>query len=240
MRIRNKITATSSKTGLIANPLISYQSPNTTGTLLFKPKTGQTGTTTITVTVNDGGMNQQHRDAQDFVVTVINFANLAENHHGRPTRLRRPCRARTSLLLAVAGLTEQSPFKYQWKFNGANLPGEQNICDLELENGCQASRIPARLFSPGLQQPGSLTNSLPAVLTVITNPAPVFSPPVQQHGQFSFQISGVPGGKYVVESSADLQHWSPVATNTAPFTFLDSKASVANQKFYRSFYVEPK
>ncbi|MCA9129611.1 MAG: tandem-95 repeat protein [Planctomycetales bacterium] len=53
-----RITASSSNSQLIANPIINYSSPEPTGRLVFTPSAGQTGTSLITVTVEDGGLDQ--------------------------------------------------------------------------------------------------------------------------------------------------------------------------------------
>lgn len=49
------ITASSDNTGLIPDPVVTYTSPDATGTLTFTPVTDATGTATITVTVSDDG-----------------------------------------------------------------------------------------------------------------------------------------------------------------------------------------
>lgn len=49
------IVATSSNTGLIPNPTVSYSSPNANGSLGFTPVANASGTATITVTVSDNG-----------------------------------------------------------------------------------------------------------------------------------------------------------------------------------------
>ena len=49
------VTAVSSNTAVVANPTVTYTSPNATGTLTFTPKANAWGTAAITVTVNDGG-----------------------------------------------------------------------------------------------------------------------------------------------------------------------------------------
>jgi len=51
------VTASSSNTGLIPNPTVTYTSPNATGSLRFTPVTNAYGTATVTVTVNDGGLS---------------------------------------------------------------------------------------------------------------------------------------------------------------------------------------
>jgi subtilisin-like proprotein convertase family protein len=49
------VTASSSNTGLIPSPTVSYTSPNATGSLSYTPVANQTGTATITVSVSDDG-----------------------------------------------------------------------------------------------------------------------------------------------------------------------------------------
>ncbi len=63
------VTATSSNPGLIPNPVVSYTSSKTNGTLSFRPATNSYGATTITVNVNDGGASN-NLTAQSFVVSV--------------------------------------------------------------------------------------------------------------------------------------------------------------------------
>jgi fibronectin type 3 domain-containing protein len=63
------VTATSSNTGLIPNPTITYTSPNTTGSIAFTPVAYGSGSATITVTVNDGGTSN-NIVSQSFTVTV--------------------------------------------------------------------------------------------------------------------------------------------------------------------------
>ena len=52
-----RVTASSSNDSLMAAPAVSYTSPNTTGSLQFTPLQDQYGVTTITVTVEDGGLD---------------------------------------------------------------------------------------------------------------------------------------------------------------------------------------
>jgi hypothetical protein len=49
------ITATSSNPALIPDPVVSYTSPQSTGSLLLTPSAGQVGTAVITVTLKDNG-----------------------------------------------------------------------------------------------------------------------------------------------------------------------------------------
>ncbi len=55
-------------------------------------------------------------------------------------------------------------------------------------------------------------------------------------GRFGFNYAGVPGQTAVVESSADLLTWTPLATNLlniGPEYFLDPSSSNAPMRFYR-------
>lgn len=52
---RISITASSSNPKLIPNPTVVYTSPNTTGSLILKANSGQSGTAVITVRVKDNG-----------------------------------------------------------------------------------------------------------------------------------------------------------------------------------------
>ena len=68
------VTVVSSNTGLIPNPTVNYNSPNTTGTLTFTPVINATGTATIAVTVNDG-QAQSNIITRTFTVTVTAVGN---------------------------------------------------------------------------------------------------------------------------------------------------------------------
>jgi VCBS repeat-containing protein len=72
-----RVTATSNNINVIPNPSITYTSPDTTGSLKFTPLPDKSGTVTITVTVEDGGLDGNLSTASDnatfsqiFVVTV--------------------------------------------------------------------------------------------------------------------------------------------------------------------------
>jgi Ca2+-binding RTX toxin-like protein len=52
-----RVTASSSNTGLIPNPMVTYTSADTTGSLSFAVVADTSGTATITVTVEDGGFD---------------------------------------------------------------------------------------------------------------------------------------------------------------------------------------
>ena len=51
------------------------------------------------------------------------------------------------------------------------------------------------------------------------------------------QGTGLPGYDYVVEASTNLVDWTVLATNAAPFNFLDAGAAQYSQRFYRSRFL---
>ena len=63
------VTASSSNTGLIPNPIVTYTSPNATGSLAFTPVANASGSATVNVTVNDGGASN-NIVTRTFTVTV--------------------------------------------------------------------------------------------------------------------------------------------------------------------------
>jgi hypothetical protein len=63
------VTASSSNTGLIPTPTVTYTSPNATGSIRFTPVASANGSATITVTVNDGGTSN-NIVSRSFTVTV--------------------------------------------------------------------------------------------------------------------------------------------------------------------------
>src|SRR6185312_7581364 len=62
--------ATSSNTGLIANPSVAYTSPNATGQIKFVPVSGQYGTAVITLTLDDS-WSVNNITTMTFTVTVL-------------------------------------------------------------------------------------------------------------------------------------------------------------------------
>jgi hypothetical protein len=55
-------------------------------------------------------------------------------------------------------------------------------------------------------------------------------------GYFSFTVSGTTGSPYAVEASTNLVNWIILATNNAPFVFVDTNASHFNRRFYRAVF----
>lgn len=86
-------------------------------------------------------------------------------------------------------------------------------------------------FDQALLQQGLV----PASPSIAAN---LMSPAISGAGQFQFNVTGVVGSNSVVETSTDLTGWSPVFTNSLPFTFTDTISSGLNQNFYRVVYTQ--
>ena len=72
-----RVTALSSDPSLLLNPTVTYSSADPTGTIKFTPVADQSGTATVTVTVEDAGLDSDFNTtadnasfSQSFVVTV--------------------------------------------------------------------------------------------------------------------------------------------------------------------------
>jgi len=65
---------------------------------------------------------------------------------------------------------------------------------------------------------------------------PVISLLTITNQQFHLTVSGSPGTNYLVEATTNLTTpvWLPVATNAAPFQFIDSASELVPQRFYRA------
>ena len=78
-----RVTATSSNTSLIPDPVVNYISTDVSGSLTFIPVANQSGTATITVTVEDGGLDGDLNTTGDnsiiqrtFDVTVTTLVDI--------------------------------------------------------------------------------------------------------------------------------------------------------------------
>jgi hypothetical protein len=65
------------------------------------------------------------------------------------------------------------------------------------------------------------------------SPAPQLSAPAWTNGQFSFNLTGIPGSQYAIEFSADLTNWLALQTNAAPFTFVLTNSPGSSAQFFR-------
>jgi hypothetical protein len=93
-----------------------------------------------------------------------------------------------------------------------------------------------RIFSP----PGTGTNqattvAVSAVQVGVSASAPVLSAPSYAGGQFNFTLNGQANVSYIIQSSINLQTWTPVQTNvSANATRPISLSAPATSSFYRA------
>ena len=135
------------------------------------------------------------------------------------------------------------PLSYQWQKNGVNLTNGGSVAGstsptLTLANLTLGDAAAYRVIvsNSGGAVTGTVTSSA-ANLAVYPTAAATLHGPVVSGGQATLTLTGVPGFAYVIQGSADLGTWTPLRTNTAPFTFVDTDAASFTHRFYRAVYV---
>ncbi len=124
-----------------------------------------------------------------------------------------------------------------------NFTGTATL-NVTVNNGNRLNASVRQLFTVTVVPPATNTVVASSVSTVSMEAPKVVTPPdaaatlttiPEPSGLFGFQVTGIPGGQYVVQASSDLTHWTAVQTNTAPFVFQDTTTGSAKQ-FYRAYY----
>lgn len=253
-----QISAASSNPSLVPTPILRYISPATTAILTLKPASTGVGTATITVTVNDGGKSN-NIISQRFTVTVASNLPPTLNPIANVT-VGRNSGVHT---MALTGISSGSPTENQTLKISATSSNPRLIPPPTIRYTSPATNA-LLTFTPSLNSTGSAIVTVTVndggnhnnvvrqsfavtVVPVVANARPAFG--VSQNraaalatiptteGQFSFQVTGLAGDQYVVETTSDLTHWIPVQTNIAPFTFVDRAAAGSSQRFYRASYL---
>ena len=220
-----RITANSGSRFLFSSTIVNYTSPNTAGTLTLKPGRNAIGTATVTVTVNNGSKSN-NIVTQKFTVTILP-QNIV-----KPVILNKLTNnvvvaGQTATFNVIA--TGTGPLKYQWKFNGAALPAQTNST-VTLKN---VTTNQTGAYSANVSNAAGSVDSASASLIVYSSAAATLTSAAGANGQFTFDVSGVPGCSYIVQASTNLVDWENVQTNTAPCTFTDTDISKYSQRYYR-------
>jgi hypothetical protein len=113
------IYAYSSNTTIMPNPTISYTNPNSTGTLLFKPNAGQSGTVTISVYVNDGGPNN-NQTIKQFTVNVKGIPYAAGAISTATTTL---CKVKNGVVFSVPTISNTTTYNWSLPPNATVTAG---------------------------------------------------------------------------------------------------------------------
>lgn len=220
------VSATSSNTAVVGTPVVTYASPNSTGSLILGPVANAVGTSTITVTVaNSGAGNNQV--SQSFTVTVVST---------NAPQITKPLTNIVALVGQTVNMsvtaTGQATLKYYWKHNGTKITGSTN--NLTLSNVSSASAGTYSVMASNSVGTATSTASLTVVSTTAGNLSQAAQPAA---GQFKFTVTGVTGYKYAVQATTDMVNWTSLQTNTAPFVFTDTSSGQFGKRFYRSVYV---
>ncbi len=141
--------------------------------------------------------------------------------------------AGSSVSLSVGANGVPTP-AYQWALNSSNLAAA-TASSLVLSN---ITVQQSGSYSVLITNVAGSTNSQVAVVSVYSSAAPNLSGPLfLGNGQFQFGITGVPGFKYSVWTSTNLENWDPLGTNFSPFTFTDTNSGLFPSRFYRALYL---
>jgi Fibronectin type III domain len=123
-----------------------------------------------------------------------------------------------------------SPLIFQWRFDSMDIPFATNRV-LTLNN---ITANQAGTYSVNVSDDAGMTTNLTLYLSVYPTTAATLTPANIAGGPFSFNISGVPGFRYIVQSSTNLMDWEFVQTNNAPFVFTDPDVKLYSRRFYRT------
>ena len=255
------VTAASSNPALVPNPTVTYISPNSTGSLTFTPAANASGTTVITVTVNDNGASN-NIVTRTFTVTVnpvdqapsLNpIANQAPTLDPLNNLILAVSSSKQTISLSgiSSGLTNTTqpltvtatssfPSLIPMPTISYTSPNSYGTLTLSPIAGVVGNAVIAVTVNNGAATNNTITRQFTvSVLTAYTagkvaSSLATAAPP--SRGQFAFTVGGVTGYSYIVQVSTNLVNWVSVTTNTAPFTFVDTNACQFKQRYYRSFH----
>jgi autotransporter-associated beta strand protein len=121
----------------------------------------------------------------------------------------------------------------QWRLNGSPLSGATSAT-LSLSNVDPSQSGAYSLMATNIA--GSVTSRSAQVTVTVSAPPTLCGTACSTNGQFQFNVAGVAGCQYSILSSTDLVNWTPLQTNSSPFTFTDATAGVPS-RFYRAQYL---
>jgi hypothetical protein len=227
------VTATSSQTDLVGNPSIRLGSSGNAGIMIFKTATNTVGSAVITITVTSDNADN-NTFSRSFTVNLLPAGNITSNlrppaFFHKPTNTVAFVGKTVALKASASGI---GLLKYSWTFNGRAIHSAHSAT-LTLPN---VSTSDAGVYSVTVTSTTGVTNSR-AALTVYESPAATLGTATRAaNDHFRFPVTGIPGYKYVVQSSSNLQQWTSIATNTSPFVFEDKTAATQGQRFFRAYY----
>ncbi len=132
----------------------------------------------------------------------------------------------------TAATAGTSNLVYQWRFNTTNIFLATNS-SLTLSN--VTSDKAGNYLVVVTNIAGSIT-STNAVLAIYDSAAATLNSFDFTGGAFTFNISGVPGYNYVIQTSTNLLGWDPIWTNVSPFSFIETNSVEYPSRFFRAVY----
>jgi hypothetical protein len=200
-----------------------------------------TNSTTSTIVLNN--VNNGNAGAWTAVVTNQALTTGAISTNAFLTVVTPPTNQTVALggtatfTVSATNVANSSP-RYQWRFNGTDIPGAttNNYSVINAQSSHQGSYS---VLVTVTNIPAPAPASFSAMLTV--QGALVLShPEVLGNGLFRAQLEGLSNQAYIIESSHNLTNWSPLTNLTFsgnPTYFVDpgrTNASGATNRFYRA------
>lgn len=124
------------------------------------------------------------------------------------------------------------PLAYQWRRGATNLLGA-TISSLQFLNISEAQ---AGMYSVVVTNLAGMATSSDAMISVYATAAATFNSLNADNGQFTFNIAGVPGYDYVIQTSTNMLDWEAIWTNASPFSFTATNQLEFPFQFYRAVY----
>lgn len=224
------LTATSSNTSIVPNTNIVFSGSGANRTVAVTPVSGKTGLVNITLTVSDGSLA-----ASSSFPLAVNDATVAPVITQQPGS--QTVNVGSSVTFTTAATGTPTP-AYQWKLNGATIPGATgatlNLSNVQTANagnytvlatnsaGSATSNVATLTVNPLTvapvitAQPGNQTVTAGSAVT-LTASASGTPTPTYQWKKDGVAISGAIGASYTIGSatSASAGTYSVVASNSA-------------------------
>jgi hypothetical protein len=173
----------------------------------------------------------------DGLTSLTNQFNLAITEANQPP---------VPTTVPIQTLTNGVPWTFQLAAADPDLP-QQALTFSRISGPANLAISPAGLVSWTPSEPligstnqviwavsdsiDSVTNTFTVVVaptTITATPAILSDATLLPDGSIQLSITGTTGARYILESSTDLSLWTPIATNTAPFSFPTTDPSGAS------------
>ena len=243
------VTADTTNTALVTNLVVTYTSPDSTGSLSFNLVTNAFGTATITVTVNDGEPSN-NIVSRSFTLTVtpvndpptldpLNNLNILENAGMQVVSLTGispgPGNEKTQAV-SITAMSSNPALIPNPSVNYTSPGSTGTLTFAPLTNQFGTATITVVLQDNGGTANGgvdSLTNSFTTTVAGLI----INSISNQPGGNVVIRFQGIAGHQYAIEASPDLMSWSTLgnAMEDTPgeFEFEDTGTAGLAARFYR-------